>query len=677
MTEESIDAAAVVAEIEATVARRRAAGEYPEELLRRLSVEFNPAEEDAPELLAVVGTPRPIASRRRVLGPAVVFAKRTVRRLLSWYVQPVATDQTRFNLALLREFRRVEREVDRLRTVWPSDDPNASNGVTSSAAVQPQVAAIASALAQAAAPVLVAGSPTSVIDGITAALPDREVIRCADPLEALETAAPQTIGAIVLAGVLQRMAPGELLAILPAAMAALRPGGVRRDRRPRNPPCRRRAREACDSTRCGGRSLPGCGTLGDEESHARWCRLGPGDRDHAYRMRVCFITPRFGAQVVGGAERQVMWYSQRLAAAGNQVTVLTTCATDHLTWTNTLAAGDSMIDGVLVRRFPVTHPSDRVLLARWEGALAAGFRLPSFAQEEWILNKGHSEPLLDAVADAAGSGAVLVFSPYLFATTVFGARVRPDRSIIIPCLHDEPYARFGIVQDTMRMVAGLIFNTAAEERVARGLIGSLPPHRVVGAGFDLPARIDPAAFRARRRLHAADLVAYVGRREVGKNFPMLLEYVYAYDGLLSPESPVTLVLMGSGDYDLPRSAAGLVRDLGFVADQEMFEALAASIALVNLSCNESFSHVLAQAWSVGTPVIVHADALAPREHCEKSGGGLWVDSVEMFAASLDRLRGDSGASWSARSLRPRLRNRPLLVAPRACKAHVRAPRSAA
>ena len=221
-----MDAAAVVAEIEATVARRRAAGEYPEELLRRLSVEFNPAEEDAPELLAVVGTPRPIASRRRVVGPGVVFAKRALRRLLSWYVQPVATDQTRFNLALLREFRRVEREVDRLRTVWPSDNPIASNGVTSSAAVQSQVAAIASALAEAAAPVLVAGAPTSMMRGIAAALPDRQVIRCADPLDSLETAAPQTIGAIVLAGVLQRMAPGELLAILPAAVAALRPGGV-------------------------------------------------------------------------------------------------------------------------------------------------------------------------------------------------------------------------------------------------------------------------------------------------------------------------------------------------------------------------------------------------------------------------------------------------------------------
>ena len=392
-------------------------------------------------------------------------------------------------------------------------------------------------------------------------------------------------------------------------------------------------------------------------------------------MRVCFITPRFGAQVVGGAERQVMWYSQRLAAAGNQVTVLTTCATDHLTWANTLAAGNSTIDGILVRRFPVTHPSDRVLLARWEGALAAGFRLPSFAQEEWILNKGHSEPLLDAVAAAADDGSALVFTPYLFATTVLGARVRPDRSIIIPCLHDEPYARFEVVRETMRLVAGLIFNTAAEERIARRLIGPLPPHRVVGAGFDPPAHIVPGSFRARRGLSASDLVAYVGRREAGKNFPLLLEYVTAYNRLLSPRDPVTLLLMGSGAYELPRSATGLVRDLGFVPDQEMFEALAASTALVNLSCNESFSHVLAQAWMVSTPVIVHADALIPREHCENSGGGLWVASVEMFAASLDRLRTRSRPSQPSRQSRTRVCDEGIFLACGPREAHRGDPRS--
>src|SRR5689334_19837595 len=121
MSDTSIDARAVVAEIEAEVARRRAAGEYPAELLRQLETEFRPATHEPAEVLAVVGTPlRPISSVR-FAGPAVVFMKRVIRRALAWYVQPIASEQTRFNLALLRELRGLEARVARTETPWGDD----------------------------------------------------------------------------------------------------------------------------------------------------------------------------------------------------------------------------------------------------------------------------------------------------------------------------------------------------------------------------------------------------------------------------------------------------------------------------------------------------------------------------------------------------------------------------
>jgi hypothetical protein len=36
------------------------------------------------------------------------------RRLLSWYIAPIAQDQTSFNLAILRELRAVEQRLARL-----------------------------------------------------------------------------------------------------------------------------------------------------------------------------------------------------------------------------------------------------------------------------------------------------------------------------------------------------------------------------------------------------------------------------------------------------------------------------------------------------------------------------------------------------------------------------------
>jgi hypothetical protein len=115
LQEERVDVTALVAEVEAEVARRRAAGEYPEELLRRLRAEFAVEEEsEPPEALAIVESSRPLRSNRPVVGPAVVLGKRVARRLMSWYVHPAVHDQNRFNLALLRELRSLEARLERL-----------------------------------------------------------------------------------------------------------------------------------------------------------------------------------------------------------------------------------------------------------------------------------------------------------------------------------------------------------------------------------------------------------------------------------------------------------------------------------------------------------------------------------------------------------------------------------
>ncbi|MEA2616454.1 MAG: hypothetical protein QOE72_2237 [Chloroflexota bacterium] len=113
--EDRVDVAALVAEVEAEVARRRAAGDYPEELLLRLRAGFAVEEEsEPPEALAIVESSRPLRSTRPVVGPAVVFGKRVLRRLLSWYVHPAVHDQNRFNLALLRDLRALEARLERL-----------------------------------------------------------------------------------------------------------------------------------------------------------------------------------------------------------------------------------------------------------------------------------------------------------------------------------------------------------------------------------------------------------------------------------------------------------------------------------------------------------------------------------------------------------------------------------
>jgi hypothetical protein len=109
------DVEAVVATLQAEVEAKRAAGAYPADLLERLRTEFHPDEGlEPPEVWVLVESARPLRSDRPVVGGAIVFGKRVVRRLLAWYVAPIARDQTRFNLAILRQVRALEERVARL-----------------------------------------------------------------------------------------------------------------------------------------------------------------------------------------------------------------------------------------------------------------------------------------------------------------------------------------------------------------------------------------------------------------------------------------------------------------------------------------------------------------------------------------------------------------------------------
>jgi hypothetical protein len=218
-----IDVAAVVAEVEAEVERRRAAGEYPEDLIERLRAEFHiVSDDDAPEELAVIDAVRPIRSDRSLIGPTIVFAKRVVRRLLAWYVQPIAADQTSFNLSLLRDLRNIERRLARVETPWVSssrieaDTLSTARMATYGGDLQ---------LMRGGRVVVLGGGPT--LEAAVASV-GCDVLRTGDtdPLTALEGVVASSASAVVLAGLIPRLSARETLRVFSAAETALKPQGV-------------------------------------------------------------------------------------------------------------------------------------------------------------------------------------------------------------------------------------------------------------------------------------------------------------------------------------------------------------------------------------------------------------------------------------------------------------------
>jgi glycosyltransferase involved in cell wall biosynthesis len=232
---------------------------------------------------------------------------------------------------------------------------------------------------------------------------------------------------------------------------------------------------------------------------------------------------------------------------------------------------------------------------------------------------------------------VLLFIPYLYPSTYYGALIRPGRSVIWPCLHDETMAYYHLTRVSLSAARGLMFNTEPERALAAGLGVRHPASAVIGTGID-PFAGDGARFRADSGLMAPYIV-YSGRLDLAKNVPQMVDYFIAYKRTQAA-SPLKLVLMGEGPAKLPDHPD--IVPIGVKQGAAMHDVLAGALALCQPSLAESFSIVMMESWMVGRPVLVHSDCAVTADHVRRSGGGWAFRTPEEFARALETLEGDAG-----------------------------------
>lgn len=350
-------------------------------------------------------------------------------------------------------------------------------------------------------------------------------------------------------------------------------------------------------------------------------------------LTVAIVTPWYGPAIPGGMEAETRRLAAHLTADGQPVEILTTCIRDfYADWSaNFHRPGRTLVDGVPVRRFAV-GPRDKATFDHINHRLMRGLPITS-EQETVYLRELLNCPELFRFMAQRQREYLFLFIPYLAGTTVWGASIAPQRSAVIPCLHDESYARLAVFRRILPRLHTMILHTPAELALAERLLGPAGAQRrlVVGEGVDVEMTADADRFRARFGLHGP-LVLSVGRREPGKNTPLLLDYWRRY--VAETQTPAHLVLIGPGDVDaLPPQTV----DLGFLPTQDKRNAHAAAAVFCQPSRYESFSIVLMDSWLAGAPALVHADCAVTREHCTRSNGGLYFADYDEFAAALTWL----------------------------------------
>ena len=347
-------------------------------------------------------------------------------------------------------------------------------------------------------------------------------------------------------------------------------------------------------------------------------------------MKIAVVSPRLHEPgTVGGAETLLYSLAEDARTLGHEVEILCTCAKNHMTWENELPAGSFERDGMTVRRFPV-DPRDLEPFVRGQHALARGAKLSDAEAEAWLRNSVNSTPLVDHLR-TADYDRVLA-GPYLFGLVREAALAVPDKLLLVPCFHDESYARVGLLQKAFLGVRGFLFNTEPERALAHRLMPGLAPRveAVVAMGIE-PFEEDKSAFAARTGLKAP-YVIYSGRREEGKGTPILVDFLDCFRRRTKRD--VHLVMTGSGAVEVPPALRPAFHDLGFVSEKEKREAMAGAAAFVHPSVNESLSIVLLEAWFARTPALVHARGEVLHDQCARSDGGLWFENYPEFEEEL-------------------------------------------
>ncbi|MCL2425560.1 MAG: glycosyltransferase family 4 protein [Oscillospiraceae bacterium] len=350
--------------------------------------------------------------------------------------------------------------------------------------------------------------------------------------------------------------------------------------------------------------------------------------------KIAFVTPWFADKNIGGAEVALHGIASHLYAKGVDIEILTTCVENSRSdWSyNYYPTGLDTVAGIPVRRFPV-RKLKTFLFSEINKKLMSGMPI-SVAEEDVFLEEMVNSPALyDYMNKNKDDYSLFVFIPYMFGTTYFGCKICPEKSVLIPCFHDESYAYFERFKDAFQKVRGMVFNADAEMRLAEKIydLDSVNTS-VIGVGMDTDISGNPDAFRKKYNIKDP-FILYAGRKDEGKNVPLLLQYFAAYKKQI--KSNLKLVLIGSGDIGIPECSQADIINLDFIPMQEKYDACSAAVLLCQPSVNESFSIVIMESWLCSRPVLVHADCDVTKDFVLKSQGGLYFSDYKEFAGCMD------------------------------------------
>lgn len=375
------------------------------------------------------------------------------------------------------------------------------------------------------------------------------------------------------------------------------------------------------------------------------------------KKRIAFVVIRYGEEINGGVEYHCRMLAERLAD-DYIVEVLTTCVCNTTTGENELPEGGDFSNGVLVRRFkaaPVerNHHEQylkaeksarklRRLLYRWKllRYIANIHPIWSYKYED-ELKAFQSYPFYSTdmncyIKDHKDNYAAFIPLNLAEPTTYFSSMEVPEKTILIPTLHNQNVFFKALQTRIMTNVSYIGFNTEAEQKLAERIFGKkMSSHGIISVGVESVQAASWEMVQEKYRLPEKYLL-YMGRITASKTGDVF-RYFKSYKERFS-ESSLQLVLMGGGGTLEQKCNYPDAIYTGFVSEEEKMAILQHACVVVNPSKYESLSLMLLEAMSQGIPVLVNGLCDVLKEHCIKSNGAaLYYTDERGFVLNLHKL----------------------------------------
>lgn len=345
-------------------------------------------------------------------------------------------------------------------------------------------------------------------------------------------------------------------------------------------------------------------------------------------MKLAVVVQRYGADLNGGAELHARYVSEHLAPHAD-VEVLTTCARDYITWGNGFEPGLERVNGLPVHRFPVSRVRDPDDFGRRSERVFQ--RTHSLADElNWLDSEGPNSPaLVNHVRDHAADYDYFIFFSYRYYHAYHGIRHVASRSVLVPTAERDPALGLAIFGPTFRSVRAIMYNSFEERALIQRVSSNYHvPGVVVGIGSEVPSRASAKRFRQRRKFFRRFAI-YIGRIDENKGCVELFDH---FDRYGRTSGRLDLVLIGNPVMPVPSHPR--IHHLGFVSDDEKFDAIAAADLLIMPSYFESLSMVTLEAWAMGVPVLVNGQCDVLCGQTIRANAGLYYTTYGEFSEAM-------------------------------------------